>query len=87
MADVQSDADDQTPAALSGSAQATRPRLWLAVGLAVALSAHLASAAFHVLFGALNVDEGFMGSRRVPSRRGSYPTAISDIRSRRFFLS
>jgi hypothetical protein len=29
--------------------------------LAIVVSVHLASAAFHVLFGGLNVDEGFYG--------------------------
>jgi hypothetical protein len=73
MADMQSDATHQTPAAPSGAAQATKPRLWLAIGLGVAVSLHLASATFHVLFGGLNVDEGFYGLAARNVAEGALP--------------
>jgi hypothetical protein len=73
MADVQSDATDQMPAGPTSSALPAKPRLWLAAGLAVAISLHLASAAFHVLFGGLNVDEGFYGLAARNVTQGALP--------------
>ena len=73
MADMQSDATDQMPAGPAGSTRPPKPRLWLAVGLAIVVSVHLASAAFHVLFGGLNVDEGFYGIAARNVTEGALP--------------
>jgi hypothetical protein len=45
----------------------------LAAGLAVAFSVHLASAAFHILFGPLNPDEGFYGIAARAITQGALP--------------
>jgi hypothetical protein len=73
MTDVQSDAAAQTPAGPAGSASQAKSRRWFAVGLAVAISLHLASATFHILFGGLNVDEGFYGVAARAITQGALP--------------
>jgi len=73
MADVQNDATHEISAGPAESAPQPKPRFWLAIGLGVALSLHLASAAFHVLFGALNVDEGFYGIAARAITQGQLP--------------
>jgi hypothetical protein len=71
MTPVPCDAIDKMP--VGQSANQAKPRLWLALGLTAALSVHLASATFHVLFDGLNVDEGFYGIAARAITQGDLP--------------